>query len=66
MAGVITEKRQLELETMQKQLRDLDNFIQDILDGKSSMAKLAEYLKFNSQNLNSAMNSGLFEKIVPV
>lgn len=60
MAGVITEKRQLELETMQKQLRDLDNFIQDILDGKSSMAKLAEYLKFNSQNLNSAMNSGLF------
>lgn len=54
----ISEKRKEELKEIQKQLRELDASIQDILDKKSSMKNLAEKYNRTPQELNSAVNKG--------
>ena len=59
MPNNITEKRAEELKVMQKQLRELDESIQVILDGKSSMSQFAEKHGVTPQSMNNGLNKGL-------
>lgn len=58
MGSYLTEKRIEELECFQKSLRELDNSVQEIIDGKSSLSKFAERHGLTPQTLNSTMNLG--------
>lgn len=58
--GKISEKRRNDLKAIQKQLVKLNQSIQDILDGKSSMSEFANGLGITPQELNNHTNKGVY------
>lgn len=56
----ITEKRKEELMQMQKQLNELNDSIQKIIDGKSSMTEFANTLGISPNKLNQCVNVDLY------
>ena len=60
MGNNISEKRKEELKTIQKQLKSLNSYIQDVIDGKSSMSKAAYTLRLTPQEFNKCIGSGLY------
>lgn len=60
MPNLITEKRKEQLQEMQKQLMDLNNSIQKIIDGETSMRQFAAELGMTSQTINNTINAGTY------
>lgn len=53
---MLSERRISELKNLQEQLMMLNNSIQDVVEGKSTMRKLADTLNITAQNLNTGLN----------
>ena len=53
---MLSERRISELKNLQEQLMMLHSNIQDVVEGKTTMRKLADTLNISAQNLNTGLN----------
>lgn len=60
MAGKIREERLVQLKEIQKQLLELNDDIQNVIDEETSMTELATKINISAQTLNNELNKGLF------